>query len=430
MESAMPMKEKYQVGKVQAGLLLTVGTLLYLLNYADRAVLSAVLEPMKIALNLTDAELGIVQSVFNVGVAILAIPMSFLVDRWSRRKSLGLMAIVWSIATFATGLSSKFIHLLAARSAVGVGEAGYTVGAIGWLSVVFPKGRKGLVQGIFGIGSVVGTVGGLVLAGYIATKTGDWRTPFIYFAIPGLLLAIPVFFFKDYANVRARNERAFNRKYFADWILLFKRKSYTLTVIGQTLFGFFYFTYIGFMPALLMRAYGLDAHNATLIVGGAALLALIGGPLGGWVADKWLAHNKGARPLVMGIAMLTLFLSAGAVFVTLGVAMPILIALIAISALATSIIQPVSQAIFTDILPLSHRMTGNGLLVSIMYLGNALGPWVVGLVSDTYGSGAIGLKTGFLFIVPAVLISSIIWFVNTRFYIADSARVSDEALAE
>lgn len=430
MESSVPAKQKYQLGRTQGWLLLTVLTLLYLLSYADRSVLSAVLQPMKVALNLSDTELGIVQSVFNIGVAILAIPMSFIVDRWSRRKSLGLMAIVWSLATFATGLASKFVHLLFARSIVGVGEAGYTVGGVGWLSVVFPRNRKGLVNGIFGIGAVLGTVGGLVLAGFIATKTGDWRTPFLYFAIPGILLSIPVFFFKDYASAKNQNEGIFNKKYFADWIKLFKSKSYTLTVIASTLFGFFYFTYLGFIPALLMRSYGIDAGQATLIVGGSALLALIGAPLGGWLADKWLAHNRGARPLVMAILLLVFFLSAGATFLMLGVAMPVIIAFMMITGLATSIIGPVSQSIFTDILPLSHRVTGNGLLVLIMYLGSALGPWVVGLISDAYGGGAIGLKNGLLSIVPALLLSCIAWFVSTRYYVEDSARISDEAFAE
>ncbi len=431
MEVIGSENQKYQVGRTQKGLLLITLTLLYMLNFADRSVLSAVLQPMKIALNLTDTELGIVQSVFSIGVGLLALPASFVVDRWSRRKSLGLMAIIWSIATFATGISRNFVQLLFCRAFVGFGEAGYALGGVGWLSVVFPRNRKGLVNGIYGIGAVLGTVGGMMLAGLIVTKTGNWQAPFIYFAIPGVLIGIAVFFFKDYASVRKQNESAFNKKYFVDWIQLFKGKAYTLTVIGQTMFGFFYYTLIGFLPALLMRAYDIDAAKATLIVGGAALLSLVGAPLGGWLGDKWMSRNKAARPLFMGILLLTFFLSATAMMLTLGNPLPVVITFLIISSISASIIAPIGQSIFTDVLPISHRVTGSGTIILFMYLaGASLGPWLVGVISDTFGGGAIGLKTGFLFIVPSLLIGSIAFFTSAKSYVKESALINDEALAE
>ncbi len=431
MEATGSANQKYQVGRTQKVLLLSTLTLLYLLNFADRSVLSAVLQPMKIALNLTDTQLGIVQSVFNIGVGLMALPASFVVDRWSRRKSLGIMAIIWSIATFATGISRNFIQLLFSRAVVGVGEAGYAIGGIGWLSVVFPRNRKGLVNGIYSLGAVLGTVGGMVLAGYIVTKTGNWQDPFIYFAIPGVLVGVAVFFFKDYATARKENESTFNKKYFADWIKLFKGKAYTLTVIAQTMFGLFYFTYLGFMPALLMRAYGIDAAKATLIVGASALLAIVGAPLGGWLGDKWMSRNKAARPLLNGILFLVFFLSAGAVMLTLGGPLPLVIAFMIVVALATSISTPIGQAIFTDILPISHRVTGIGTIIVFTYLaGASLGPWIVGLISDLFGGGATGLKNGFLFIVPSLLIASIMYLLSAKYYVKESALINDEALAE
>lgn len=431
MEPASPNKSRYQVGRTQGVFLLTVLTLLYLLDFADRSVLSAVLEPMKIALGLTDTELGIVQSVFNIGVGLLSIPMSFVVDRWSRRKSLGLMAIIWSIATFATGMANKFVHLLFARALVGIGESGYVIGGVGWLSVAFPKNRKGLITGIFGIGAVLGTVLGLILAGFITTKTGSWQTPFFFFAVPGVILGIAVFFFKDYAVTARKSEGMFTKKYFIEWIQLFKIKSFTYTTIAQTFFGFFYFTYIGFLPALLMRAYNLDAAKATLIVGLTALLAIVGAPLGGWLADLWLVRNRAARPLFMSILQLTFFLSAGATFLLLGNPLPLLIVFMVITSLSVSVIGPMLQSIITDICPLSHRVSGNGLLSTFIYFaGAALGPWVVGLISDAYGGEAAGLKNGFLFILPALLIASILYFISCRDYVEDSARVNDEAFAE
>src|SRR5512137_1371351 len=120
----MEDKQKYQVGGRGAVLVLIVLFLLYVLNFADRALMAIVVEPMKAALGFNDAQIGATQSIFLLGVALLMIPGSVLVERWSRRKMLGLMAIVWSAATLVTGLGTKFWHLLGARFSVGIGEAG------------------------------------------------------------------------------------------------------------------------------------------------------------------------------------------------------------------------------------------------------------------------------------------------------------------
>ena len=103
----MEKKVKYQVGGRGSVFVLVVLFLLYMLNFADRALMSIVVEPMKQALNFNDAQIGATQSIFLLGVALLMIPGSILVERWSRRKMLGLMAIVWSLATLATGMGTK-----------------------------------------------------------------------------------------------------------------------------------------------------------------------------------------------------------------------------------------------------------------------------------------------------------------------------------
>jgi MFS family permease len=135
----MEEKTKYQVGGRGAVFVLIVLFLLYILNFADRAIMAIALEPMKKALDLTDAQVGTTQSIFFLGVGLLMIPGAIFVERWSRRKTLGWMAIIWSLATLATGLGTRLWHLLAARFVVGVGEAGYNPGGTSWLSLAFSK---------------------------------------------------------------------------------------------------------------------------------------------------------------------------------------------------------------------------------------------------------------------------------------------------
>ena len=262
MESAVDTKKTYQVTKGQAASILIVMTVLYVINYADRSVLSVVLQQIKVALSISDTELGLVQSVFSIGLGLFTIPLAWMVDRWSRRKAIGIMALMWSVATFCTGLAKNFVTLVITRAFVGLGEDGFSTSGSGWLSLVYKKEKRSLITGIFGIGSVLGTAMGLILGGIIVTKTGMWQMPFYVFAVPGLIFGIWAFFLKDYKSVKHEGEAGLSKQYLTDWIKLFKIKSFTFTTLGQACFGLYVFTWIGWLPAFMIRSYNLDAGQA------------------------------------------------------------------------------------------------------------------------------------------------------------------------
>ena len=115
------MKEKeYTVGGIGAHMVLVVMSLLYLINFMDRQVLSAVLEPMRIDLELNDFQAGAVQTIFLLGIALFSFPVAYLADRWSRRKAVALMAVIWSVFTYLTGLGRSFLGVVVPRAIVGV----------------------------------------------------------------------------------------------------------------------------------------------------------------------------------------------------------------------------------------------------------------------------------------------------------------------
>jgi MFS family permease len=172
----MAMQEnKYDVSRAKAIFILIILTLLYMMAYMDRSVMTVVVEQLKADIGLTDGQIGFLQTTFMVGVGLMMMPCGVLVDRWSRRKAIGLMAIIWSIATFLTGLVSKFSGLVGARFLTSSGEAGFAPGSVAWLSLTFPKESRAKVLGIFNLGIPLGGALGVVLGGLIAAKTGSWR---------------------------------------------------------------------------------------------------------------------------------------------------------------------------------------------------------------------------------------------------------------
>jgi MFS family permease len=432
MDTVVERANEYRVGRPQSILILIVLTLLYTMSFADRSILSVVLEPMKVSLGLTDTELGVIQSIFSVGIAVLTIPASILVERWSRRWMIGFMAIIWSLATLATGLSTRFIHLIIARFCVGIGEAGYNPGSTGWLSLIFSKERRGRVLSIFGIGASLGTIIGLIVGGIIVTRTGDWRSPFYIFAVPGIILGAITFFFKDYATVKDKGEYALNKTYLREWIGVLKIKSVLFNTLGMTCWGLFYFTFIGWLPALIMRVYSLDSAKSGAIVGIAALLSIVGMPFGGWIADIWQRRNKAGRAYMMALLQLFNMILTGALLFALYGPLNIFIIVLTTQMIIVMMIPPMSTSINTDIIPVKHRISGHSLVILIGYLvGAALGPWLVGLISDSLGGGAEGLKSGFLYIYPVLLLAIIFHFINARkYYAEDCARCSDQVFEE
>ena len=60
-----------------------------------------------------------------------------LIDRWSRKKSIGLMALLWSAATLACAFTQNFTQLFTARTAIGLGEAGYAPGGTALIAAMF-----------------------------------------------------------------------------------------------------------------------------------------------------------------------------------------------------------------------------------------------------------------------------------------------------
>src|SRR6476469_3982983 len=98
---------------------------LMVFDYVDRQVVVSMFPHLKAHWSLSDRELGALVSVVSIVVAIGTVPLSLLADRWSRVRSMFLMAVVWSLATVSCAFAQSCGQLLGARGLVGLGEAEY-----------------------------------------------------------------------------------------------------------------------------------------------------------------------------------------------------------------------------------------------------------------------------------------------------------------
>ena len=134
-------------------------------------------------------------------VALGAVPVALFADRASRVKSIVIMAVIWSLATISCMFTRNYSQLLAARSIVGLGEAGY--GSVGGALIAthFPARMRGAVMAGFLATASVGSVLGVMLGGLIATRWG-WQAAFGVVGFPGLVLALLYLTVRDYRTVK------------------------------------------------------------------------------------------------------------------------------------------------------------------------------------------------------------------------------------
>src|SRR5690348_4832466 len=88
---------------------------IFFLDFFDRNVTPAVAAQVQREFGLTDAQLGLAGSVFVATLALAVVPLGYWADRRARRIVIGVLAGVWGLATFASGLARAYWQLLLAR---------------------------------------------------------------------------------------------------------------------------------------------------------------------------------------------------------------------------------------------------------------------------------------------------------------------------
>ena len=174
--------------------------LLYFFDYIDRMVVVSLFPFLKADWGLTDAQCGAMVSAVYWAIVLFSFPASIVIDRWSRKKSIGIMAVLWCMATAACAFTKNFGQLFAARTAIGIGEAGYAPGGTAMISALYPEKKRAFMVGIWNASIPLGMAAGIVIGGFIASRWG-WRHAFGIVALPGLIIALLFFFVRDYRTV-------------------------------------------------------------------------------------------------------------------------------------------------------------------------------------------------------------------------------------
>lgn len=162
-----------------------------LVCYIDRVAISVAVLAMQDTYGWSETVKGMVLSAFFVGYLLFQVPSGYLANRFGGRLVLGAAVLWWSVCTIVTPLAASLSLgvLLAARVAMGLGEAAMFPGAYNLFSRWTPPTERSRAVSLLLSGVPVGTVLALSVAGWIVARY-DWPAIFYLFGAVGFVWAV------------------------------------------------------------------------------------------------------------------------------------------------------------------------------------------------------------------------------------------------
>lgn len=168
------------------------------INYLDRANLSIAGSNIKADFGLTDAQLGLLFSMFTWTYAASQIPVGLLLDRVGSRILYGSAIIIWSLCTFLIGFSSHhffvatgtaFAMLMICRALIGLAEAPSFLSNTKILANWFPKSERARANSIYISSQYIGLALCTPLLTWVTANYG-WEWVFFGMGTAGILFGI------------------------------------------------------------------------------------------------------------------------------------------------------------------------------------------------------------------------------------------------
>ena len=393
------------------------------LNFYDRHVAAAVVEPIRKEFLLTDTQLGWINTAFTILYGVVGLPLGRLADRVSRKKLLAAGVGVWAMLTASTRWVFSYPFLVFTRLGVGVGEAAAAPTATSWIGDLYPPERRARPLALFMLGVPVGGALSYFFSGAIAQRLG-WRAAMLVAAAPALLLIPLLLLLKE--PERGHSETRVHASGATSIGQVLRIPTFWWIALSGALVNFNLYGIALFFPALFGRIHHMNVARAGTTMG---VIYAVGGVLGGWIAgqlgDRMVQGGRGRMQIAAIAALLAAPLSYFGIRQGYG-ALSLVLPLLTLSYGLLNMYYGLVYAAIQDIVAPALRGTTMAMYFLVMYLsGASWGTVIIGKMSDHFAlqaahlaglqkineaARAIGLQQALLAIpVLSLLLALVLW---------------------
>ena len=278
---------------------LIVSTLAFTVCFMVWMMFGVIGIPIKKALNLNATQFGLLTATPILTGSLVRVPLGIWTDRYGGRIVMFILMLSTVIPIWMMAHATEYWHFLTIGLFVGLAGGSFSVGTP-YVARWFPKNRQGFAMGVYGAGNSGAAVNKFV-APALVVAFGWTMVPQVYAAVMlGMAILFWMFSASDPSHLVSSNISFKDQlKALKDPKVLRYCQYYSIVFGG----------YVGlslWMVQYYVGEFGLEIRTAALL---AACFSLPGGVLraiGGWLSDKYGAHQ--VTWWVMWVSWICLFL--------------------------------------------------------------------------------------------------------------------------
>ena len=397
----------------------------------DRAAFGVLLPNIREHFNLDLSTMLAIVALSSVAALALQVPIAQLADRSKRIPIAVVGALVWGLFSGLTGIAMGVIVLTVARSGSSLGKAVVDPTHNSLIADYYPIEVRAKVFSFHRSANAVGAFVGPLSAGFLAHYFG-WRTPFLIFTIPTVILAIlaiklrePIRGFWERKAMGVTDEVANTEEeapsFSESWRTVQKVQSlrriwYSLPFLATGLIGF------GTLASLLYdQEFGLDERARGIAAAIAEPFQLVGLIVGArWLTKKFAGNVAGLTKVAGYVSLVAAVASAA-----FALAPNIYIAVAVNCAISASlaVLGPATFAVLSLAIPPRARATGFSVASLWIIPGLAILP-MIGWIADK-----TSIRIGMLTMIPLFLIGGLIQLSIRNVIMDDIGQVWQSAAA-
>jgi len=254
--------------------------------------------PIRRELGLNALEFGLLTSTPVLTGALFRLPLGIWTDRFGGRIVMFLLLIFCAVPVWVSSYASQLWQFLLLGLALGLVGASFAVGTP-YVARFFPKERRGFAMGVFGAGTT-GAAINMFLAPVLIARYG-WQSVPRFYAV-ALVITAAIFWILSAPDPGAGKSSVSLRQQLA---VLRDPRVWKYCQYYSIVFGGFTALSV-WMPQYFVQEYGFSIAQAALLAACFSLPAGVLRALGGWLADRFGAHN--VTWWVLWAAWISLFL--------------------------------------------------------------------------------------------------------------------------